>query len=167
MKPHIRWMIRRDMPEVLAIEEASFRYPWIEADFISCLRQRNCIGMVAEHDEQIIGYMLYELFTHRIDLLNIAVRLDSRRQGVGSRLLAKLKSKLGGQRRRKIIADVWEDNLEAQLFFKRQGFLATEIVAVTTTVQDFADYRFEYQYDAEETQAAAAMFRTPAKEVTQ
>ena len=27
---HIRWMIRRDMPEVLAIEHASFEHAWTE-----------------------------------------------------------------------------------------------------------------------------------------
>jgi len=48
---HIRWMIRRDMPEVLEIEDRSFEFSWSEEDFIRCLRQRNCIGMVAEHDE--------------------------------------------------------------------------------------------------------------------
>ena len=41
---HIRWMIRRDMPEVLAIEHASFEYPWCEEEFLRVLRQRNCIG---------------------------------------------------------------------------------------------------------------------------
>ena len=33
----------------------SFEFPWSEEDFIRCLRQRNCIGMVAEHDEQVVG----------------------------------------------------------------------------------------------------------------
>ena len=52
---HIRWMIRRDMPEVLQIEAASFEFPWLEDDFIRCLRQRNCIGMVAEYDDRVVG----------------------------------------------------------------------------------------------------------------
>src|SRR5438046_713436 len=30
---HIRWMIRRDMPAVLAIEQECFEFPWYEADF--------------------------------------------------------------------------------------------------------------------------------------
>ena len=30
VRVHIRWMIRRDMPEVLAIEEDSFEFPWSE-----------------------------------------------------------------------------------------------------------------------------------------
>ena len=61
MNVHIRWMIRRDMPEVLEIEQSSFEFPWTEEDFIRCLRQRNCIGMVAEYDEKVVGFMIYEL----------------------------------------------------------------------------------------------------------
>ena len=52
IRVHIRWMIRRDMPEVLDVERSSFEFPWAEDDFIRCLRQRNCIGMVAEVDDQ-------------------------------------------------------------------------------------------------------------------
>jgi len=44
LKVHIRWMIRRDMPEILEIERQSFEFPWCEEDFVRCLRQRNCIG---------------------------------------------------------------------------------------------------------------------------
>ena len=51
---HIRWMIRRDMSEVLEIEKSSFEFPWSEEDFIRCLRQRNCIGMVAEFDDRVV-----------------------------------------------------------------------------------------------------------------
>ena len=35
---HIRWMIRRDMPEVLQTEQESFEYAWTEEDFLRCLR---------------------------------------------------------------------------------------------------------------------------------
>ena len=47
IRVHIRWMIRRDMPEVLQTEQESFEHSWTEEDFLRCLRQRNCIGMVA------------------------------------------------------------------------------------------------------------------------
>ena len=63
---HIRWMIRRDMPEVLDIESRSFDGPWSEEDFMRSLRQRNCIGMVAEHDDCIVGFMIYELHKTRM-----------------------------------------------------------------------------------------------------
>ena len=57
----IRWMIRRDMAEVLDIERDSFEFNWTEEDFLSCLRQRNCIGMVAEHEGRVCGFMIYFL----------------------------------------------------------------------------------------------------------
>ena len=58
LKVHIRWMIRRDMTEALAIEADSFEFPWCENDFLRCLRQRNCIGMVAEHNDRIVGFTM-------------------------------------------------------------------------------------------------------------
>ena len=73
LRVHIRWMIRRDMPEVLAIEEQSFEYPWSEEDFVRCLRQRNCIGLVAEHNERVVGFIIYELHKSRLHILNFAV----------------------------------------------------------------------------------------------
>ena len=73
VRVHIRWMIRRDMPEVLAIEHASFEYPWCEEEFLRVLRQRNCIGMVAEHEDRVVGFMIYELHKTKLHVLNFAV----------------------------------------------------------------------------------------------
>src|SRR5262245_7812977 len=90
LKVHIRWMIRRDMPEVLAIETGSFEFPWCENDFLRCLRQRNCIGMVAEHEDRLAGFMIYELHKSRLHVLNFAVASSARRLGVGSQMIEKL-----------------------------------------------------------------------------
>jgi ribosomal-protein-alanine N-acetyltransferase len=83
-------MIRRDMPAVLSIENQSFEYSWSEDDFIRCLRQRNCIGMVAERDDRIVGFMIYELHKTRLHVLNFAVANDCRRTGVGRTMVEKL-----------------------------------------------------------------------------
>ena len=37
----IRFLIRRDMSEVLEIEQDSFEFAWTEEEFLCCLRQRN------------------------------------------------------------------------------------------------------------------------------
>ena len=125
---HIRWMIRRDMPEVLAIESQSFEFPWCEDDFLRSLRQRNCIGMVAECDERIVGFMIYELHKNRLHILNFAVRSEFRRRGVGSQMIRKLIGKLSQQRRNKILLEVRETNLAAQVFFRAAGFKATNVL---------------------------------------
>lgn len=125
---HIRWMIRRDMPEVLGIEQAGFEFPWIEEDFIRCLRQRNCIGMVAEHGDRVVGFMIYELHKVRLHILNFAVAAEARRRGVGGQMVAKLVAKLSSQRRTRITLEVRETNLAAQLFFRSSGFRAVSVL---------------------------------------
>lgn len=125
---HIRWMIRRDLPSVMGIESTSFEFPWTEDEFVRCLRQRDCIGMVAEYAEQVVGFMVYELQKTRIHVLSFAVHPEYRRQSVGSAMVQKLVSKLAYQRRNRIILEVRETNLAAQLFFKSLGFRATGVL---------------------------------------
>lgn len=128
IRVHIRWMIRRDMPEVLAIERQSFEFPWFEEDFIRCLRQRNCIGMVAENGERVVGFMIYELHKTRLHILNFAVAGEVRRRGVGTQMLDKLIGKLSSQRRTRIGLEVRETNLAAQIFFRENDFRATSVL---------------------------------------
>src|SRR5262245_27950918 len=127
-KTHIRWMIRRDMPEVLAIESDSFEFPWCENDFLRCLRQRNCIGMVAERDNKVVGFMIYELHKSRLHILNFAVSSQDRRTGIGSQMISKLVGKLSTERRNRILLEVRETNLAAQLFFRSSGFRAVSVL---------------------------------------
>ena len=126
--PWVRWLIRRDIPEVLDIESRCFEFPWSEDDFIRYLRQRNCIGMVATEDDRVVGFMIYELHKSRLHLLNLAVHPDCRRQGVGRVMVDKLLAKLSHERRNRIMLEVRETNLDAQLFFKRMGFRAISIL---------------------------------------
>jgi ribosomal-protein-alanine N-acetyltransferase len=155
-KVHIRWMIRRDMQEVLAIENGSFEFPWHEEDFLRCLRQRNCIGMVADQDDRVVGFMIYELHKSRLHILNFAVSAQARRQGVGSQMVEKLVGKLSSQRRSRILLEVRETNLAAQLFFRENGFRALSVLRdfYEDTPEDA--YLMQYRYRAEAVPALAA-----------
>jgi [ribosomal protein S18]-alanine N-acetyltransferase len=128
VRVHIRWMIRRDMPEVLQTEQESFEFAWTEEDFLRCLRQRNCIGMVAEQGEKVVGFMIYELHKAKLHILNFAVQPSCRRHGVGAQMVAKLISKLSSHRRTRITLEVRETNLSAQLFFRHEGFKALKVL---------------------------------------
>lgn len=141
----IRWMIRRDMPSVLAIEEESFEFPWSEEEFIRVLRQRECIGMVAEVGEEIAGFMIYELHKNRIHILSFAVHPYFRRERVGTVMVEKLVSKLTYQRRERIVLDVREKNVTAQLFFRQLGFRAVRILKSYYDDTDEDAYLMEYR----------------------
>ena len=151
---HIRWMIRRDMPEVLAIEQECFEFPWYEDDFIRCLRQRNCIGMVAEASERIMGFMVYELHKHRLHVLNFAVHERFRRRGVGSQMAKKLITKLSHDRRSRVMLEIRETNLPAQLFFRTLGFRAVSVLRKFYEDTPEDAYLMQYRYSA--VAAAAA-----------
>lgn len=128
LRVHIRWTIRRDMPEVFQTEQASFEYPWTEEDFLRCLRQRNCIGMVAEHGAKVVGFMIYELHKTKLHILNFAVHPSWRRTGVGKQMVEKLISKLSSHHRTRITLEVRETNLPAQLFFRKMDFRALRVL---------------------------------------
>lgn len=153
VRVHIRWMIRRDMPEVLDIEGSCFEFPWSEDDFIRCLRQRNCIGMVADCEDKVVGFMIYELHKTRLHVLNFAVHCDHRRLGIGQRMIDKLVAKLSNQRRNRILLEVRETNLDAQLFFRAQNFRAVSVLRdfYEDTTEDA--YLMQYRYRPAEADA--------------
>ena len=144
VRVHIRWMIRRDMPEVLQTEQESFEFAWTEEDFLRCLRQRNCIGMVAEQGEKVVGFMIYELHKAKLHILNFAVHPLCRRSGVGAQMVAKLISKLSSHRRTRVTLEVRETNLGAQLFFRSQGFKAVRVLRAF--YEDTGEDAFLMQY---------------------
>jgi len=154
VRVHIRWMIRRDMPEVLQTEQESFEFAWTEEDFLRCLRQRNCIGMVAEQGEKVVGFMIYELHKSKLHILNFAVSPGTRRGGIGCQMVAKLISKLSSHRRTRITLEVRETNLPAQLFFQKQGFRAVRVLR--SYYEDTGEDAFLMQYRiAEDTSVDA------------
>ncbi len=146
---HIRWMIRRDMEHVLRIESASFDGPWSEEDFLRALRQRSCIGMVAEtlpsEGDQVVGYMVYDLRKHSIEMLNLTVSPEHRRACVGSQIVAKLMGKLMAHRRYRIGIELRESNLDAQLFFRAQGFEAVRVLRRSYDDTGEDGYRMVYR----------------------
>jgi len=140
LRIQLRWMIRRDMPEVLDVEQEAFEFPWSDEDFTRCLRQRNCIGMVAEVGDSVVAFMIYELHRTRLHVLNFAVRRSHRRLGIGSQMMEKLFAKLSVERRDRILLEVRERNLPAQVFFRSLGFRAI------TVLKDFYEDTTEDAY---------------------
>jgi ribosomal-protein-alanine N-acetyltransferase len=88
--------------------------------------------------------MIYELHKNRIHILSFAVHPDYRRQGIGRAMVDKLISKLAYQRRSRIVLEVRETNLDAQLFFRQLGFRATSVLR--SFYEDTPEDAFLMQY---------------------
>ena len=120
----VRWMIRRDMASVLAIEAANGG-DWQEETFLSNLRERNIIGMVVEKNQlDIVGHMVYVLHKKRLEVVNFGVCPKHKRRGIGTRMLNKLKGKLNENSRRQLTIDVPDTKLDFHLFLRANSFLA-------------------------------------------
>jgi len=159
LRIQLRWMIRRDMPEVLSIEQEAFEFPWSDEDFTRCLRQRNCIGMVAEVGDSVVAFMIYELHRTRLQVLNFAVRRSHRRLAIGTQMMGKLFAKLSLERRDRILLEVRERNLPAQLFFRSLGYRAISVLK--DFYEDSTEDAYLMQYQSHEA-ATVAMPRRMA-----
>lgn len=156
MPPYVRWMSPPDMCSVLTVENLSFPQPYTESDFRWILKQRSVAGFVAEIDNSVVGYMIYELMPRSVFLHSLAVHPDFRRVGVGSAFIKKIKQGLRcsdhHRLRRCIVTDVSERNLDAHLFFKKLGFVAEEILrGYYGENSDLDAYRFRYRLQSKST----------------
>lgn len=89
--------------------------------------QRKAIHAVVCADDLIMGALAARVEGKTVYLLGLVVIPGKRRQRVGSLLLDWLKKGYGDHDQR-IVADVGERNLPAQLFLRANGFLAVEVL---------------------------------------
>lgn len=137
-----RYMLRRDLPEVLRIESDIYEWwSWSEADFMRQLGGSKCIGRVAVWKEQVIAYLIYERTRKAIQIENVTVHRSFQRHGIGRAMIGNLV----GSARQPTVVEVRETNLGAQLFFRACGFRATDVLQ--DFYEDTSDDAYRMQFD--------------------
>lgn len=133
---YIRWAIRRDLERIGEIEAACSAGEELAACRI--IQDKRCmrVPFVAVVNDQIVGYMIYELNSKRIRLTQIAVDPAWRSRGIGTAMLNRVKLKLHPQRRDRIHVEVPVASVTALQFFLSQGFEPLFYVAGPTSVPD-------------------------------
>lgn len=82
----IRPLTINDLDEVMAVETRAYEYPWTVGIFRDCLRVGYCCWCY-ELDGSIQGYGVMSVAAGESHILNITVRPESQRQGVGLKLM--------------------------------------------------------------------------------
>lgn len=81
-------MVTADLPEVVAIERASFPNPWTGPLFLQELQVGFSRTIVARgSDGAVAGYVCRWLVADEIHVLNVAVHPDARGRGLGAALM--------------------------------------------------------------------------------
>ena len=141
----IRWLIKRDMPEVLEIAHSGYSPLLSEDDFLEQLRKSNCIGVVAELNHDVLGFMVYCLEKSRLVVINFAVHPAHRRKKIGTAMVECLVDKLSQQRRTEIEVSLPDSCAAAQMLFSSCKFRQVAIVRSGNTEPEYLmEYRLPY-----------------------
>ena len=123
----IRPLEKKDIPELSAIEAATFSMPWTAADFEGLLERDYCTYYVAECDGKIIGScgMTESFGEGSID--NVVVEESCRGKGVGHKLIQKLLEEGEKQGIEAFTLEVRVSNAPAIALYTDLGFVSEGI----------------------------------------
>jgi ribosomal-protein-alanine N-acetyltransferase len=148
----IRRLSYPDLPQVIAIERRAFPTPWSLAMFVLELSKPSgiCLAAVLPGERArrmaLAGYLICSRYETVWHVMNIAVDVDRRREGIASALFGDLYARVADPQARYTL-EVRQSNHSAIHLYEREGFRA-------------AGLRRRYYQDNGED--AVIMWRTPA-----
>jgi [ribosomal protein S18]-alanine N-acetyltransferase len=117
----IRPMRALDVAEVVAIERASYQFPWSEGIFRDCLRV-GYVCRVITVSRQVIAYGVMSFGAGEAHILNLCVGAAYRCRGVGKRLLAALTERATAAGMGEAFLEVRPSNTAAIRLYQSLGF---------------------------------------------
>ena len=117
-----RSMEREDCQAVEALFEECFSHPWKKEAIEETFDLEGYVSLVAERDQEIVGYIGYRSVLDEADITNVAVSPDLRKRGIGHRLLEKLLLMADERGIAVIYLEVRVSNTAAITLYEHAGF---------------------------------------------
>ena len=117
----VRPMREADVAAVIGIERASYQFPWTEGIFHDCLRVAY-LCRVALLDGQIMGYAVMSMGAGEAHILNLCVREENRRAGVGRALIRYLLEQAEAAGMAEAFLEVRPSNAVTRFLYQSLGF---------------------------------------------
>jgi len=112
----------RDVESVLTIQWASPEIAQWSAQDYARVARGEMNGWVAEEAEIVVGFLVARRLASDLEILNLAVRPDARRCGIGASLLREAFAWGNFFNAEKAFLEVRASNLAALHFYERHGF---------------------------------------------
>ena len=111
-----------DVESVAKMEKLYFTDAWSEKSILETMQQAQAFVLVAEENEEIIGYCIVYFALDEAEIARIAVDASRRKQGVGQELL-RATCRVGIQQGiERLLLDVRESNSAALNLYRSFGF---------------------------------------------
>jgi [ribosomal protein S18]-alanine N-acetyltransferase len=121
----IRPIEKRDLPFVMAIQSACPEIAqWTTYDYTRVV-QGDMTGWVADERDEVAGFIVARRVADDLEILNFAVRPESRNRGVGGSLLREALAWGATFHASKAFLEVRASNLAALRFYQRNRFEPT------------------------------------------
>jgi ribosomal-protein-alanine N-acetyltransferase len=111
-----------DLDDVMLIERRSFSAPWEESTFRGLMRRPSAALLVAETDDELLGFSVMWFAADEGELGDIAVVPERRGEGIGNRLLLESVSVAASRGARSLYLEVRESNHGARRLYEKAGF---------------------------------------------
>lgn len=116
-----------DLPEVSAIETASFTMPWSQSLFMSELHNPLSVSKVAKASGKIVGYICVRQVLDEGHVLTLAVHPEFRRGGIASTLISYILDVLKANACKRVFIEVRVSNEKARKLYEQFDFRAISI----------------------------------------
>ena len=117
-----REMLVEDLDQVVDIEQNLFSVPWTKEGFLTYLMKKDTMFFVVEEKERILGYCSMMTVLDEGDILNVAVRSDRQKEGIGQFLVDSMLRMAEMQGIRLVHLEVRQANGIARRLYQRLGF---------------------------------------------
>lgn len=112
----------KDVENVATLEGKIFSDAWTNQGILETLNQSQAFIMVAELDDELVGYCIIYYVMDEGEIARIAVDEKARRQGVGRGLFDCVCKCCKEKQIARLLLDVRESNAGARAFYERYGF---------------------------------------------
>ena len=118
---HIRPATVADIPALASLDQQTNPHPWTANQFQAAHQPPIRTLLIAEHNQQIIGYIAWQHIQDEIELHLIATAPSHRQQGIASQLMQQLIA-TAQQHHARIILEVRASNHIAQALYRKHQF---------------------------------------------
>ena len=123
MREKITEMTEADLPEVMELEREIFSWPWTEEFFLDELgRGFSHIFLARDADGALVGFVCFWALLDEAHILNLAVRENYRRRGIGKKLVLEALKYAKRRGAKGASLEVREKNTAAIAFYGSLGF---------------------------------------------